>query len=84
MLPATLIKEVEDAGFDAEEIKEVEESSVRLLIEGMTCSACTGAVERALTEMNGVEAVSVSPCRRALLRCVSTLISLGRATSSRS
>lgn len=60
VLPATLIKEVEDAGFEAEEIKEVEESSVRLLIEGMTCSACTGAVERALTEMNGVEAVSVS------------------------
>lgn len=60
VLPATLITEVEDAGFDAEEIKEVEESRIRLLIEGMTCSACTGAVERALTDMNGVETVSVA------------------------
>ena len=75
---------MEDAGFEAEEIKEVEESSVRLLIEGMTLRVHGGG-QRALTEMSGVEAVlavSLLPEGSAEVRF--SLISLGCATSSRS
>ena len=33
---------------------------MKLLIDGMTCSACTGAVDGVLRGVDGVEAVSVA------------------------
>ena len=55
-----LVREVEDAGFEASEERDAEMSSVKLLVEGMTCAACTGAVENALRGVPGVEDVSVA------------------------
>jgi Cu+-exporting ATPase len=57
---ATLVEAIEDAGFEAVEVKEVEQSKVRLLIDGMTCSACTGALDGILRRVVGVETVSVA------------------------
>jgi len=57
---AALVHAIVDAGFDAEEVKVVEQSKVKLLVSGMTCSACTGAVDRILHSVAGVEAVSVA------------------------
>lgn len=56
----TLVEAIEDAGFEAMEVKEVEQSRVKLLIGGMTCSACTGAVDGVLRRVVGVETVSVA------------------------
>ena len=55
-----LVEAVEGAGFEAVEIKEVEQSKVKLLIDGMTCSACTSAVDGVLRGVAGVESVSVA------------------------
>ena len=55
-----LVREVVDAGFEASEERDAEMSSVKLLVEGMTCAACTGAVENALRGVPGVEDISVA------------------------
>eukprot|EP00227_Mantoniella_beaufortii_P003136 CAMPEP_0197613582 /NCGR_PEP_ID=MMETSP1326-20131121/59090_1 /TAXON_ID=1155430 /ORGANISM="Genus nov. species nov., Strain RCC2288" /LENGTH=1012 /DNA_ID=CAMNT_0043182445 /DNA_START=186 /DNA_END=3224 /DNA_ORIENTATION=+ len=55
-----LIKEVEEAGFEAVEVKEVDQSQVSLHIGGMTCSGCTAAVDGVLRGIDGVESVSMT------------------------
>ena len=54
------VKAIESAGFDAVVMKEVEQSRVILLIDGMTCSACTSAVDRVLRSLKGVNDVSMA------------------------
>ncbi|MEB3767537.1 heavy metal translocating P-type ATPase [Acinetobacter sp. MD2] len=51
-----LIDAVTKAGFDAH----VPEHSVELDIQGMSCASCVGRVEKALTQVNGVLAVSIN------------------------
>ena len=60
VVPEDLAREVEDAGFEATIVRDAERSSVKLLVDGMTCAACTGAVERASRAVSGVEDVTVS------------------------
>lgn len=40
--------------------KEATSNVTKLLVEGMTCSACTGAVDGVLSNIDGVESVSVA------------------------
>lgn len=57
----TLLEAIDDAGFDASHVRDAElsRSVVKLYVDGMTCSACTGAVENALRGVAGVEEVTV-------------------------
>ncbi|MFZ5976019.1 MAG: copper ion binding protein, partial [Bacillota bacterium] len=53
-----LKKAVEDAGYglvDAQPLKKLE-----LIVEGMTCAACSAAVERAVKKLPGVRSASVN------------------------
>ncbi|KAF3913797.1 hypothetical protein ABW21_db0200607 [Orbilia brochopaga] len=64
----TIVDTIEDRGFDAALISSVEakpevavqHATSTIGIEGMTCGACTDAVERALSANKGVIAVQVS------------------------
>ena len=58
----SLTEAVEDAGFEAAHVREAElaRSVVKLHVEGMTCSACTGAVENVLRGVPGVDEVTVA------------------------
>ncbi|KAJ5679539.1 Copper-transporting ATPase [Penicillium macrosclerotiorum] len=74
--PAKIAEMIEDCGFDAavlsteEHIKTTDPnvpndsatrlSSTTLAIEGMTCGACTSAVESGLKDVEGVDSVNVS------------------------
>jgi len=62
--PEQIAEEVEDTGFDAEVLEvavpQDEIKVVRIEVQGMTCSACTSAVERALQSLDGVMRASVS------------------------
>ena len=73
--PEQLVEEIEDAGFDASVLNvrvtrprglPVRSPSsggaqvVTIEVKGMTCSACTSAVEKALTSVKGVSRASVS------------------------
>ncbi|MEI8216301.1 MAG: heavy metal translocating P-type ATPase [Eubacteriales bacterium] len=53
-----LQKAVEDAGYGL--IKEQTSKSIELAIDGMTCSACSAAVERTTKKLNGVVSASVN------------------------
>ncbi|WP_058486223.1 heavy metal translocating P-type ATPase [Defluviitalea phaphyphila] len=53
-----IIQVVEKVGYKAKEYKKLEE--IKLPIEGMTCAACSRAVERALNKLEGVEEASVN------------------------
>ena len=57
----TLLEAIDDAGFVASHVHDMElsRSVVKLYVDGMTCSACTGAVENALRGVSGVEEVTV-------------------------
>ena len=56
--PAELATLVEDTGFDATLL--CKSDTVVLSIEGMSCSACSSAVESALKSMNGVTSAQVN------------------------
>ncbi|KAF7715420.1 Uncharacterized protein PECH_007914 [Penicillium ucsense] len=73
--PARVAELIEDCGFDAEVLSTEEPretsnsnhgatepriSTTTLAVEGMTCGACTSAVESGLTDVAGVISVSVS------------------------
>ena len=49
-----LFSSLEDVGFEAEVEKETSIANIFLSVEGMTCSACTSAVEHALNDTPGV------------------------------
>ncbi|CAE7904920.1 HMA5, partial [Symbiodinium sp. KB8] len=78
--PEQLCSEIEDIGFEAS-LHQVAESKLRasagprnrrveLSVGGMTCAACSGAVERALRRCDGVLEVQVSLlCGKATLVC---------------
>ena len=53
-----LNKVVEDGGYGLEEL--TQPKKVELAIEGMTCAACSSAVERATRKLNGVKSVTVN------------------------
>jgi heavy metal translocating P-type ATPase len=68
LAPAELAEAVEDAGFEAEVVEtrpEAAESEVTNLIKttlsihGMTCASCSGAIDRGLRHVAGVEDVSI-------------------------
>jgi Cu+-exporting ATPase len=54
----TLKKAVEDAGYGIE--AEPAYKKIELGVEGMTCAACSAAVERALKKLDGVHSASVN------------------------
>ena len=63
--PEKIVEEVEDTGFDAKLLEVVEPTgsgmqAVRVQIEGMTCSACSSAVENVLLSLEGVKHAAVS------------------------
>lgn len=71
-----LAEEVECTGFDASVLTVTDLTisdavrRVELRVEGMTCAACSGAVERALKALSGVLDVQVSLLRsKAVVRC---------------
>jgi Cu+-exporting ATPase len=47
----------------------LEERTVRLELEGMTCAACAGRIERKLNRVDGVEATVNYATERATVRC---------------
>lgn len=53
-----VIEKVEAIGYGAEESSHNEE--VNIPIDGMTCSACSAAVEKGLSRLEGIEKVSVN------------------------
>ncbi len=53
-----LKKVVEDGGYGLEEL--TQPKKVELAIEGMTCAACSSAVERAARKLNGVKSATVN------------------------
>lgn len=65
-----IVREVESCGFDCEPMESVNErrsgggssavKTVKLAVDGMTCSACSGAVENALRAVVGVSSATVS------------------------
>ena len=57
---ALLVSSLEDVGFEAEVEKETSIANIFLSVEGMTCSACTSAVEHALNDTPGVLSASVA------------------------
>eukprot|EP00891_Asterochloris_glomerata_P002470 jgi/Astpho2/2470/e_gw1.00048.183.1_t len=57
---AALCEVVEDAGFEAEALKEVQSDTATLQITGMTCASCSAAVEKALQAQSGVLGASVN------------------------
>ncbi len=54
----TLKKAVEDAGYGID--AEPAHKKIELGVEGMTCAACSAAVERALKKLDGVHSASVN------------------------
>ena len=53
--PATLVKAVEDVGYEvAESFSAPTAASLEVAIEGMTCASCVGRVEKALKAVPGV------------------------------
>ncbi|KAG2488440.1 hypothetical protein HYH03_012947 [Edaphochlamys debaryana] len=56
-----LVDAIEDTGFDAALADEAQEpGAARLVVRGMTCAACSSAVEAALREVPGVSEASVN------------------------
>jgi Cu+-exporting ATPase len=55
---ADVIAKVEKAGYEAAVLQDKKE--VKIAVDGMTCSACSAAVERGLGKMAGVNSVSVN------------------------
>ncbi|KAK9809274.1 hypothetical protein WJX73_000048 [Symbiochloris irregularis] len=60
--PAQIIEAIEEAGFEAETVNEQPPSIkvVKLQVTGMTCSSCSGAVEKCLLAVDGVQHASVA------------------------
>lgn len=58
--PGELRSAIEDAGFGAEAALDINDTVADLEIGGMTCAACSGAVERALRRVPGVTDVQVN------------------------
>ncbi|EIW79366.1 heavy metal translocatin [Coniophora puteana RWD-64-598 SS2] len=58
--PEKLVSEIEDIGFDASLVPVSRSDTLTLKIYGMTCGACTSAVESGLSELPGITSVAVS------------------------
>lgn len=58
--PDALVSAVEDMGFEAHLIATAGREEAVLAVSGMTCGACSGAVESALRAVPGVSAADVS------------------------
>ena len=59
-LQAVLLEAIEDAGFEGEALQEADSNTVTLLVEGMTCSSCSSAVENAVASQKGVVSAAVN------------------------
>lgn len=57
---AEVLSSIEKLGFKALPVRKASDSTVILDIEGMHCASCTGRVERALSEQDGIERVTAS------------------------
>lgn len=57
---AVLLEAIEDAGFEGEVVQEADSNSLTLQVEGMTCSSCSSAVEKALASQKGVVSAAVN------------------------
>ena len=55
-----IIEAVEKAGYGAEEEKDLNIRDINIPIEGMTCTACAKAVERAINKLPGIREVNVN------------------------
>ena len=51
---------VEEMGFDAKPVNQSEAGTIELQIFGMTCSACSSSIEKAVLELPGILSASVS------------------------
>lgn len=58
--PESLLSAVQDMGFEASLIATAGQEAALLGVVGMTCGACSGAVEGALRAVPGVSAAEVS------------------------
>ena len=59
-MQAVLLEAIEDAGFEGEVVQEADSNSLTLQVEGMTCSSCSSAVEKALASQKGVVSAAVN------------------------
>jgi Cu+-exporting ATPase len=57
---AQLIELIEDCGFDAKALAKVDSNVATLRVSGMSCAACSSAVEAALRQLPGVAEAGVS------------------------
>ena len=55
-----LVSEITDIGFDATPIPQSKTDNITLRIYGMTCTTCSGAIEKSLSQTPGVHSVVVS------------------------
>lgn len=60
VIPEALVSAVEDMGFEAQLIATGGQEAAVLSVGGMTCGACSSAVESALRAVPGVSAADVS------------------------
>eukprot|EP01136_Pigoraptor_vietnamica_P011003 Opistho-1_new@49327 len=57
---AQIAEAIEDMGFGAEVVKEVQQGELRLVVGGMTCASCVHSIETALAKVHGVSSASVA------------------------
>ena len=55
-----MLESIEDAGFEGELLQEADSNSITLRVEGMTCSSCSSAGEKALRSQKGVVSAAVN------------------------
>lgn len=58
--PEKVVAAIDEIGFDSEVLTEAKEDEVLLNVFGMTCSACTSSIERAVSAIDGVVLCKVS------------------------
>lgn len=58
--PEKIAEEIEDIGFEAEQLSEGIQDSQTIKVYGMTCASCTSTVEREVRAMDGVLSCNVS------------------------
>jgi len=58
--PSQLAEEIDDIGFEAEEIVEAKQDEVILTIYGMTCASCSSTIEKEFNSTDGIISISIS------------------------
>ncbi|KAJ1566125.1 hypothetical protein HK405_010908 [Cladochytrium tenue] len=60
LAPADIVSMIDDLGFEAELGAQKVDGAVDLKIFGMTCSSCSGTIEREVGQLDGVTSVAVN------------------------